>query len=248
MNRPLRQGFISFASEVAIPIYYCSLSLQAYMGIRNNFDEGKYKWIEKWIHMIAIVISIATATVIVATQNFNPTGSSCWIGKSPRGCESDPDVECERGQDIKLFVYIVLVGKACLYFILPPIVTVSMYFWLKKIQRVGNSHTIMSSRMVEIRNTARKRMMQCTYLQISVYLFSFWFTWAPAVIWFVYRTLTNDMAYNFYIFNSCVFASQGICESGFFVSILTGLSCFKLPLKYGIPTYMYAINPLQCSR
>ena len=198
--------------EAAIPIYHFSLSLQAYMGIRNNFNEKKYKWIEKWIHAVAYCVPFAIATVVAATQNFNPSGTGCWIAQSPTGCEGDPDIPCERGQDIKLFVYIVLVGKACLYFILPPIVTVSMYFWLKKMQRVGDSHTNISSRMVEIRETARKRMMHCACRQISVYLFSFWFTWVFGVIWFVYKTLSKDMAYNFLIFVNCVMASQGLGE------------------------------------
>lgn len=31
-----------------MPVYYASVGLQSFMGLRNNFVEKKYEWIEKW--------------------------------------------------------------------------------------------------------------------------------------------------------------------------------------------------------
>lgn len=44
----LNEGFIFVTCLLASPVYYGSLSAQAYLSIKNNFKEEKYKWIEKW--------------------------------------------------------------------------------------------------------------------------------------------------------------------------------------------------------
>ncbi|KAL7535600.1 hypothetical protein ACHAWF_005208 [Thalassiosira exigua] len=189
-----------------IPIYYTSLALQACMGIRNNFVEHKYKWIEKWIHIVAWSFPTAVATVFASTENLNPSGTSCGIAKSPLGCDRDPAVPCERGEDISIFLYIVMLGQAFLYLILPPAVIGSLWFWLKKIHKRLTDN---SRGMSKIREAARKNMIQSAHKQISIYLFSFWSTWVFGLIWFVYHTLTGDMVYGLLIFANCMMASQG---------------------------------------
>ena len=32
--------------QVAFPFYYASISVFAYLAVKNNFDEEKYAWIE----------------------------------------------------------------------------------------------------------------------------------------------------------------------------------------------------------
>ena len=69
-----------FAMTVAI--YYGSLILQAFMGIKHNFKEEKYRWIEKYIHLFAFLFPLALSTVVAATENFNPYGSRTFISMS----------------------------------------------------------------------------------------------------------------------------------------------------------------------
>ena len=45
-------GFLGITVAMTVPVYYGSLVLQAFMGMKNNFEERKYKWIEKWIHSL----------------------------------------------------------------------------------------------------------------------------------------------------------------------------------------------------
>jgi len=54
--------------------YYASLALQAFMGIKHKFNEEEYRWIEKYIHLLAFILPLALATVVAATENYNPSG------------------------------------------------------------------------------------------------------------------------------------------------------------------------------
>jgi len=206
VNTCTAQGFLSLMFMLTVPTYYGSLVLQAYLGIKNNFNEEKYQWIEIPVHIVAYVPPFVYGVVVAATNNFNPNGSGCWYSKAPQGCESDPGVPCERGQDISYFIYIVGLSQVFLYFIFPPSVILSMYYWMKKIQR---NIAKRCSGMTILRESARNQMMQSIYRQLSLYLFSFWFTWVWGLIHSVYQVFTGDIVYNLLIFSNCIFASQG---------------------------------------
>ena len=87
------EGFMSIMVAMTVPIYYGSLVLQAFVGMKNNFKEIKYKWIEKWTHIVAWGFPLAVSTVFAATENINPSGAGCWYAKSPKGCDIDPNVD-----------------------------------------------------------------------------------------------------------------------------------------------------------
>ena len=70
-----------------MPTYYASLVLQAFLDIRNNFNEEKYQWIEILIHLVAYCIPCDYATVIAVMENIDPGSSGCLYSKAPRGCE-----------------------------------------------------------------------------------------------------------------------------------------------------------------
>ena len=186
-----KQGFIKMMFSITVPTYYGSLSLQAFMAMKKSYNEAKYVWIERWIHLIAWCIPCAIASVVAATDNFNPSGSGCWLSKAPRGCEDDPTVECERGEDIGYFVYLVVLSQIFLYLIFPPSVILAIYCWIKKIQKKAQG----CRGMQRVRQSARKELMKSIAIQISVYLLSFWFTWVFALIHAGYQILSVD---NFY--------------------------------------------------
>jgi len=208
VNTCTAQGFISMVFSLAVPTYYGAFVLQAFMGIKNNFNEQKYVWIEKWIHLAAYLIPSAYAIIIAATNNFNPNGSGCWYAKWPKGCDnSNPEAPQCRGDDIDLIMYIIGFTQIFLYFIFPPVVITSMYCWLRRIR--SEAEKSCNGGMLAVRETARREMMQSIYRQISIYLGSFWFIWVPGLISNVYTILTGDMLYNLQIFCNCIFAFQG---------------------------------------
>lgn len=144
--------------------------------------------------------------MFAVTDNFNPSGAGCYISKAPRGCEADPDVPCTRGEDIKKFELIVGLSLIFLYFIVPPSVIVSMYCWIKKVDRKIQG----SNGMNKVRESARKGLLQNAARQMSLYLFSFWFTWVFSLVCGAYQTLSGGaILYNCLIFAHCINASQG---------------------------------------
>jgi len=201
------QGFIGSMLAMTVPIYYGSLVLQAYLGIKNNFQEENYRWIEYPVHCVAYSYACALISVIVATDNMNPGGTGCFYGKSPRGCESDPDVPCERGEDIGFYIYVVMFSQLFLYLLFPPSVILFMYWWIKR--RGEESAKRFQGGMSNLRNILQKQIMQSIFRQISIYLCSFWFTWVFLVIHMVYKILSGNPAYNWNIFANCIFALQG---------------------------------------
>ena len=201
------QGFIFAIFFLAVPTYYGSLILQAYMGIRNNFQEEKYRWIEKWVHIIAYTLPTALAIVGVVTENFNPNAGGCSLTKYPPGCDSDPDVECLRGEDIDLVIYIIGFTQIFLYFIYPPSVMIAMWCWLRNMQQKMDHRG--STGMQQVRDAARKEMMRSIAIQLSLYLSCFWITFMPTLLVFLLQTLIGEMFYGLQIFANCVFAFQG---------------------------------------
>jgi len=198
-------GFLFAFLMIPVPIYYASLSLQAFVGMKNNFKEEKYRWIEKYIHIVAWGISFVIATIVAATENFNPRGAGCYITRYPVECEIDPDVPCERGKNIKLAQFIVGLSLIFVYFIFTPSVLIMMYCWIGKAKKKMHG----CQGLQRIRETARNEMMQKVASQISVYFFSFLSTWVSILIHTVYHMLTGELQYNLLIFAQCVNALQG---------------------------------------
>ena len=209
VNTCTAQGFISFMFGIVVSVYYGSLVLQAFMGIKNNFREEKYSWIEYVVHIVAYGWGLALAAVIAATENLNPNGAGCFYAKYPPDCDnSDPDgIPCERGEDIDVFIFLFLFTQVILYVIFPPSVILTMYCWIKKMEKISSKR--FNAGMSVLREAFRKQMMQNMYKQVSLYLLSFWFTWMFGAIHFVYKTLSGDPAYGLHIFANCIFAFQG---------------------------------------
>ncbi|KAL7551494.1 hypothetical protein ACHAWF_014684 [Thalassiosira exigua] len=198
-------GFIYMVFALVVPTYYGSLSLQAFVGIRNNFREESYRWIEKYIHLAAYLFPLVLASIAAATQNLNPNGSGCGFAKYPPGCEADPSVPCTRGENIDMVTYVVGFGLVFLYFVFPPSMVAGLCCWIAKVRRDAKG----STGMKRIKDDARGEMMRSAALQASLYLLSFWFTFVPTLIWFVYETLSGVNPHVLVVVSNCVFASQG---------------------------------------
>mmetsp|Transcript_17135 Transcript_17135/g.32124 ORF Transcript_17135/g.32124 Transcript_17135/m.32124 type:complete len:450 (+) Transcript_17135:164-1513(+) len=215
VNTCTSQGFIKMMFSLTVATYYASLILSAFMGIRNNFKEEEYAWIELPIHVIAYCIPCGIASTIAATDNFNPSATGCWYAKTPRGCDSDPNVDCVRGQDIKLVGYILWFTTIFVYFIFPALVVLFMYCWMKKniCCDLEKTSIVMAnpngSGMAIIQEEAKKDMMHSFSLQIALYLFSSLSTWVVILISNLYQLLTGTLLYNLAILGWCIFALQG---------------------------------------
>mmetsp|Transcript_1240 Transcript_1240/g.2693 ORF Transcript_1240/g.2693 Transcript_1240/m.2693 type:complete len:328 (-) Transcript_1240:232-1215(-) len=210
MNTCVVQGFIKLMFMLTVSTYYVSLVLQALMGMRNNFKEENYRWIEIPTHLVAYCIPCMFAILFAVTENINPSGNGCFYAKAPHGCESNPEISCQRGQDIKYIVLIMGAIHISLYFVFPALAVLFMYFRMKKKRKEG---VISGSGMTIIREKARKEMTHKVYLQLSIYLISTWSTCTLAVINAMYQAATGDFMYNLLILASCI-CTTGICFHG----------------------------------
>ena len=200
------EGFMAVTVDMTVPIYYGSLVLQAFMGMKNNFKELKYRWIEKWIHVVAWGFPLAVSTVLAATENINPSGSRCWHAQYPKGCEGDPNIDCERGKDIGMFTLIVGLSQVFLYFVYPPSVIATMFCWIRKLEKKKKE----GNGMNQVREATRKEMLISIAKQISLYLLSFWSTFVLGLISTGYELLSGGkFLYNLAIVANSVYAFQG---------------------------------------
>ena len=214
--------------DMTVPMYYGSLVLQAFMAMRNSFKEERYRWIEKWIHIVALCYPCAVAIVIAVTENLNPAASGCWYAKSPQGCEADPDIDCERGEDISALAYILGFTQVFLYFVFPPSVIIAMYCWIHKIQKKLGS----CRGMQQVRQAARKEMAKSISKQITTYLLSFWFTYILSIIHMAYTLASEgEYIYNLLILVNCIYALQGFI----FMMVYFGLERIGTPKVECLP-------------
>mmetsp|Transcript_2546 Transcript_2546/g.3903 ORF Transcript_2546/g.3903 Transcript_2546/m.3903 type:complete len:382 (-) Transcript_2546:179-1324(-) len=200
------QGFIATMFGMTVSIYYGSLVVQAFLGVKNNFKEEKYGFIEKWVHATAYIVPCAITAVFAVTENFNPNGSVCWAGKAPQGCETDPYVDCQRGQDIGKLETIVGLFVISLYLFFPLSVVIAMCLWIKKSEK----KILRSNGLQAVRESARKEMMHSIAKQISMYLVSFWSTSLLVYVGTGYEFATNKHLWNLTILGNVVFSTQGL--------------------------------------
>jgi hypothetical protein len=114
------QGFLIQLGSIISILYYCCFSLYSYVGVINNFQVAKIKWIEKYIHIGVHIFPLSSAIYLTYKEAFNNTGIGyCHIQSSALGCagrfepkqdENDTDIDdikCDRGPEG--YEYIVLI-------------------------------------------------------------------------------------------------------------------------------------------
>jgi len=119
---------------------------------KNGFKEDKTRWIEKYIHVVAWCVPCTIASILAAGENVIPVFQGCYAAASPLGCESDPDLTCERGKDLKQLNRIVSFVNMFIYFAFTPTMLGAIYCLIGKTQ-----HTMSKIiGMHQIRASARK--------------------------------------------------------------------------------------------
>ena len=233
-NTCTAQGFLIVVSALAVMYYNASLVLQAYLGIKNNFNEEKYTWIEKWVHFVAWCVPLGWAITFAVKENLNPVNIGCLIAKAPLGCDlNGSDVSCERGTLSDLPEIVFAVSHFLIFLLFPPVVILLMYLWIKKIERKRKNGYCRG--MALIRESARKKLMKSCFCQLSLYLFTMWITWLPylasVLIFYIHRDQGLLYNLNLAIFARCTRASTGfIFVITYFILQRMGRKLFEEPL------------------
>ena len=61
---------------------------------------------ERLLHAFPILYAFGIGTVIYATHNYNPSGTSCWIAARPATCHDDPEIPCESYGNVDLMKWL----------------------------------------------------------------------------------------------------------------------------------------------
>lgn len=128
------QGILSYINLVPIALHYVSLATYSFVAIRNDFQQKKIAWIEKWMFLAVYTWTLSTAFWLAYSGMFNPSGAMCWIESFPQGCEKSTDVECVRGNAKGLTYNLVVVVGAFSIVVMgtTTVMMFSMYIVIRK--------------------------------------------------------------------------------------------------------------------
>jgi len=128
------QGFVLYVCVRSAAIYYGCFSIYSYVATLNDFDKEKYKWCEKWIHILVHSYTFLTGFYGLAVEGYNPARGICKMASYPLNCETSDDVVCTRGpasygriKAISLWTFPMI-----LLIIIPTSIMIALYFKVKK--------------------------------------------------------------------------------------------------------------------
>ena len=61
---------------------------------------------EPWVHIFIIFMSVVPSVIGVCLGMFNNVGNVCYGGNYFKGCKSNDEIECERGEHSYLFTWL----------------------------------------------------------------------------------------------------------------------------------------------
>eukprot|EP00537_Pseudo-nitzschia_pungens_P000397 CAMPEP_0172359642 /NCGR_PEP_ID=MMETSP1060-20121228/3832_1 /TAXON_ID=37318 /ORGANISM="Pseudo-nitzschia pungens, Strain cf. cingulata" /LENGTH=467 /DNA_ID=CAMNT_0013081403 /DNA_START=83 /DNA_END=1486 /DNA_ORIENTATION=- len=133
------QGFLLYLSIRVGIMYYCSLSVYSYLGVLNNFQQEKYIWCEKWIHILVHVFPVVFSHHFLVNEDFNPSEMGyCKQSSHPFNCGRIDlgDTPCERGsgpfgiKEVLVFWFI----PNFFFLVFPTSVMIALYLRVSKRQ------------------------------------------------------------------------------------------------------------------
>ena len=194
------QGFLIMVFYQAFPFYYASISVFAYLAVKNNFNEDKYAWLEKWIHLGAYALPLSVSIASLAKGWYGPGLQFCILEKNV-GC--DDYVECFDKGALKMFrplEYLILVELL----VGTGTITVLLCKYEKMQGEIDDA--VGYTRIVE---TVRRRRLVEAAIQTGLYIFTFWFGYLPLVVESIVRKVSGELNYDLIIASRCIFAFQG---------------------------------------
>jgi hypothetical protein len=107
------QGTCEFQGSVAqiaigAALYSACLAIYFWMTIRDVNKTVISRRFEPFMHGISILFPVFSTVYGLIKNLFNPVelGVGCWVSSYPTGCADDPSVECTRGRNAKLLIWV----------------------------------------------------------------------------------------------------------------------------------------------
>ncbi len=128
------QGFVLYVCVRSAVIYYGCFSIYSYVATLNDFDQDKYKWCEKWIHILVHSYTILTGFYGLAVEGYNPARGFCKMASYPLNCQTSDDVVCTRGPTSfgRNKAFALWIVPMILLVMIPTSIMIALYFKVKK--------------------------------------------------------------------------------------------------------------------
>lgn len=219
------QGFF-VQLTMAIPYYYSSLSVYSFLAIRNDFNQERIAWVEKWIHGIVHILTVPSAVYLVPKDAYNPSGPFCWISRFPLDCGPKTGVTCIRSSPRSL------VYSTCFVAIPAGLSAVMSFVIMARIYRTQ----VKKEKESEMKNhgkkkflaAARKKKSGIIAKQACLYLFAFILGYGPSAITRTLKMLGKKSSNYFWVFSACMTALQ----SSFFTFVYFWLQIRNGPMQF----------------
>lgn len=167
---------------------------------KNNFQEEKYAWMEKWIHFGAYLLPVALAIVAAIEGWISPGLSFCHLDVT---CDIFDDLDCAHKQESWILApCFIIIGTEL---VVGTLVIVYLLCKFDSFQK-DLDEAVGLRQMIE---TARKRRLHDVALQTGLYLASFWFGYIPIIADAIYRLVTHKINYGLVAAAHCLFGLQG---------------------------------------
>jgi len=130
------QGFFFTVGAMAVTFYLQSLCIYYFCIIRLNMRSPDFvKKVEPGLHLMPILYSLAVGIYALTQNYYNYNGTICLTTATPANCESEPDVECERGEGALQWTALFLAGPSMLAFLTICVVMALIVCSAKKLER-----------------------------------------------------------------------------------------------------------------
>lgn len=167
------QGIMTYTGSVGTTMYNSMLSIYYMLTISYNVrEETMIKRIEPFFHAIPIMYIISTNALLLSTSSFNAMGALCGIASSPKGCSSDPDIECERGINANKYIFYFQGYPIMFMFVMIVSSMVAVYCSVRrqeiKMERYRGNHSTLPSRLQELRRKSSTPASNSTNVDVEM--------------------------------------------------------------------------------
>ena len=124
------QGFFIFFGSIAAPLYNCSLCFYSLIMVTykktRNVNRYVVEKIERYLHLVPVVVPLIGATTILSMNAFNPNMTYCFIGADPT-CTG---LECNSNGNVEVLFTVFSAGP---YVFLPCVIIVTMVMMYRSV-------------------------------------------------------------------------------------------------------------------
>lgn len=171
---------------IASALYNGSLALFYLLTVKYSWKDdaygayggGKFSRVEPFMHAVPLLFGWGTAIAGLPLLLYNPIGWTCWIAEVPRGCDRDPNVECERGDNSYIYRWAFFHAELWATFVLVIVMMIAMYKSVRDREKKSRRYSV--NQQQQSSSSQARRVAK----QALLYVLAYCITWIfPMTTW-----------------------------------------------------------------